>query len=95
MTPPCTPDSIPTHCADKFAQIAQDLSHIKATADATLAQARGTNGLVADVSGRCHDLDRRTGALEAAESRQAVWRRRLWQLLVGVALVGLGALLKP
>ena len=89
----CPDDALPRACADKFEQIAESLTQIQADTAGHLNQLEQLNVRVGSLVDGAGDLDRRTGRLEEAERQRAAWRKRLWQLLAGAALVALGALL--
>ncbi|MFP4354072.1 MAG: hypothetical protein ACLFUJ_03025 [Phycisphaerae bacterium] len=94
MAPTCSDDNLPRLCAEKFELIAERLSHIQADTSAALTHVRQISGQLTDLQRKQIDLDRRACLLEQTDSIEASWRRRLWQVFVGAALVALGALLR-
>jgi hypothetical protein len=94
MTPGCDNDRIPSLCAEKFEHIARGLSNIEGHTSAMLNDLAELGRKIEHLSGRHASLENRATLLEAHNSREDAWRKRIWQLVVGAALVVLGATLR-
>lgn len=94
MTRDCDNDRIPSLCAEKFEDIARGLSNIEGHTSAMLSDLAELGRKIEHLSGRHAALENRATLLEAHNSREDAWRKRLWQLVVGAALVVLGATLR-
>ena len=97
--PHCDPDgTIPRTCADAFGAVSRQLGELRFTLDAVHAQTAKTNGHVEELFRRTNRHETRIELLRAgvAESRldRATWGRRVWQAVVGLALLLAGYLLK-
>jgi hypothetical protein len=94
MKEPCTDEKLPRFCVEKFEFIARSLSQIQGHTSASLENLRRLSEQLDDLAGKYGRLEARTGLLEAHDRRDDLWRKRIWQLLVGAGLVALGALLR-
>ncbi len=94
MNQPCLNDKIPNVCAAKFEMIARSLSKIQGHTSASLESLERLTRQIDQLSEKHSVLESRTQLLEARDRREELWRKRVWQLLAGAALVALGAFLR-
>ena len=95
----CDPnEAIPRTCAEAFREIGERLTRIEATSRGIHEQTLRMNGRVAELFHRTsrHDTEielLRADVNQAARGR-SIWCRRIWQLVVGLALLLAGYFLR-
>jgi len=95
----CDPnDAMPRTCADAFGRIAERLTRIEEIGKAVHEQTTRTNG---HVEGLFRLTNRHETAIRllradvnAAAKGRSIWHRRIWQVVIGLALLLTGYLLK-
>jgi len=97
--PRCDPnDAIPRTCAGAFGRITERLARIEETGKAIHEQTIKTNGRVTELFRRTnrHETDIRLlrAHVSAAAKGRSKWARRIWQVVIGVALLLAGYLLR-
>jgi hypothetical protein len=95
----CDPnEAIPRTCAEAFSAIRRELGEIRKTGEATHEQTVRTNGHVERLFERTHRNETQIQLLQAdfasSERGRARWGRRIWQAIIGLALLLAGYLLK-
>lgn len=99
MSERCYPFArLPIHCAEAFQMISRQIGTMSSKLDAIHEQAVRINGQVAalvEKTGR-HETQIQLLQADVAESQRgrATWARRLWQAVIGLALLLVGYLLK-
>jgi hypothetical protein len=95
----CDPnDAIPRTCADAFGRVTERLARIEATGKAIHEQTVRTNGHVTELFRRTNRHETAIRLLRAdvsaAAKGRSTWGRRIWQVVIGLALLLAGYLLK-
>ena len=89
--------TLPRSCLEAFSRITEQLGGISAKVDAIHQQVTRTNGQVAALFERTSRHETGIQLLQAgaatAERGRVKWGRRIWQAVVGAALLALGWLL--
>jgi hypothetical protein len=95
----CDPNEyLPVTCADAFRRLCEAQARANEKLDAIHEHAVRTNGSVGRLSERSGAHDTQIRLLEAevlaVRGGNATWGRRIWQLIVGLALLAAGYFLK-
>lgn len=97
--PRCDPnETMPVTCAEAFRRLCEAQARANGKLDAIHEQAVRTNGSVGRLGERSEAHGNRIVLLEAevqaVRGGAATWGRRIWQLIVGLALLAAGYFLK-
>jgi len=99
MPAKCNPNSaMPARCVDAFGRINGQLGRMSGKLDAIHEQTTKTNGQVAKLFEQtcCHETQIQLLRSDVSDAKRGrtTWLRRIWQALIGLALLVAGYLLK-